>query len=134
MSKLVEDYMSPIPNLLVETDTRLSEAIIQMQHTQSNLVIVVDKRGFLRGIITGTDIIREIGVSIESSMLNEGLAIDIMTKQVKALSSDLFMLDAVKDFFRDILHIMIVTRADKPIGIITQKDIIKWWSDEYLKA
>ena len=134
MSKLVEDYMSPIPNLLVETDTRLSEAIIQMQHTQSNLVIVVDKRGFLRGIITGTDIIREIGVSIESSMLNEGLAIDIMTKQVKALSSDLFMLDAVKDFFRDSLHIMIVTRADKPIGIITQKDIIKWWSDEYLKA
>jgi CBS domain-containing protein len=125
-------YFSDISNLVVTDDTPMQQVLKIMAKNKFSTVIVTNANRELEGIITGSDIVRELEKSMDSPVLLEGAAKYVMTNHVETVVEDAIMLEAIDKMFRRQLHQLVVTRGFNPIGLITQLDVIRWWSDRHL--
>ena len=136
MLKKAKDYMIDVVDRLVQYDTPMGEVMDQMTSASFQAVIVVDENGHPMGIITGSDLVREIVRELKSSVLSTGIAQFVMTRPVVSVPEDSLMLDTVEIMFKTRFHTLLVTTTpnegrSKPVGLLTQIQVAKWWRDEY---
>ncbi len=133
MASLARDYMSPV----VEThpEVMLAEAIQKMLQANSRVLVVTDLlSGTIEGLLTATDILREMSRG-EQRLLQVNVA-RLMTprQRLVALAEDSVMLDAVEHMSRNNLHAIVVLSALRPVGVIHQMEVLRWWQDTFAGA
>lgn len=133
MPSLARDYMSPV----VEThpEVMLAEAIQKMLQANSRVLVVTDLlSGTIEGLLTATDILREMSRG-EQRLLQVNVA-RLMTprQRLVALAEDSVMLDAVEHMSRNNLHAIVILNALRPVGVIHQMEVLRWWQDTFAGA
>lgn len=132
MSKTVTDYMLDITTSVVTEDTLVLDAVKSYLEYESHIIIVTDAtRKRLVGIITPTDLIKEIRSNTESSNLKTGNLKAIVNAEFISRAVDTLMLDAMDIMGRRGIHTLVITRGFEPVGLITQHSIVQWWFEEY---
>jgi CBS domain containing-hemolysin-like protein len=132
MGKKVEDYMTPISRIVrVTTDTQMITILKEMTRKKSREAIVTNAQREIEGLITTTDIIREIARELDSSTLKDGTAAMVMTKKPGSEHKGMLMIDAVDQMDRRRIHSLVITDEYTPIGVLTQLDVARWWLEEY---
>lgn len=133
MGKKVEDYMKDISKIVVTMETSMIDVMRKMVEQNSQAIVVADSNHELEGIITGSDIIRELERAIDSSRLRDGRAEHVMTSRGKLakVPEGTLMIEALEVMFRERRHSLVITKNFSPTGILTQTDIVKWWLEEH---
>ena len=125
--------MRDVSKISVTQSKSMIDVITMMIDQKSREIVITDPHHNIEGIITGTDIVREIERAIDSSRLLEGTADFVMTERPTSVPTGTLMIDVVDRMYRHGLHVIVVTENYEAIGIITQLDVIKWWLEEYGK-
>jgi CBS domain-containing protein len=109
----------------VKEDALLAEAGRLLDGQHINLVVVCDKGGAMAGIVTRRDVVRQI-----SLFLGQGCGCTVpvamaMTRDVTYCCPD----DLLQDVWsimkeRKLLHVPIVTKSLKPLGVINARDLL----------
>ena len=101
--------------------TKMSEAVAEMSAKGFGCVAIVDARGHVTGIITDGDLRRHMH---GRSDLMDALVDDVMTKSPKTIASNSLASEALK-LMSSKISTLIVTEADKPVGIIHLHDLLR---------
>ncbi|HEY0851002.1 MAG TPA: KpsF/GutQ family sugar-phosphate isomerase [Bradyrhizobium sp.] len=120
MLKHTSDFMhtgEAVP--LKPLGTRMSEAVLEMSAKGFGCVAIVDVRGHIAGIITDGDLRRHW-----RSDLKDALVDDIMTRNPKVIASTSLASEALK-LMSSKISTLIVTDADRPVGIIHLHDLLR---------
>ena len=96
----------------------IREAARTMINKKGRLVVFVC--GKLAGIITASDLIREMPDAPETSLVVD----DFMTREIVSLDEDETVLTAVKIMGKERVGSVIVTSNEKPLGIFTERDLL----------
>ena len=108
----------------VRNDAPLTEAAKFLDGRHINLVVVCDKDGAMVGIITRTDIIRQM--SICNGCGCTAAVTTMMTKDVTFCHPDDLLHDVwliMKE--KGLLHVPIVDKDSKPLGVINERDALR---------
>jgi CBS domain-containing protein len=132
MSQSVRDYMTDITNITMSFETSLKQIMLKMIQQNSRIIILVDKSGNLFGVITGTDIVKELVKEPKSSRLTLGIVKFLKIRAPVAVPEDTIMIEAIETLYDNSIHTLPVTErgTSKPIGMITQLNIVKWWLEQ----
>jgi arabinose-5-phosphate isomerase len=101
--------------------TRMSDALVEMSSKGFGCVGIVDARGQIVGIITDGDLRRHI----MRPDLMTALVDDVMTKNPKTIGRDLLASEALEILNSSKITALIVTDANKPVGIVHLHDILR---------
>jgi arabinose-5-phosphate isomerase len=101
--------------------TKMSDAVAEMSAKGFGCVAIVDARGHVTGIITDGDLRRHMH---GRSNLMDALVDDVMTKSPKTIASNSLASEALK-LMSSKISTLIVTEADKPVGIIHLHDLLR---------
>src|ERR1043165_3337153 len=101
--------------------TKMSEAVAEMSAKGFGCVAIVDARGHVTGIITDGDLRRHMH---GRSDLMDALVDGVMTKSPKTIASNSLASEALK-LMSSKISTLIVTEADKPVGIIHLHDLLR---------
>lgn len=127
------------PAVTVQAQTSLLDAYNYMTENDIRRVPVVDKNGFLVGILTMSDILR----TIPSFFQNEDLATDLLLRDQKVqqvMTTDPLTIEP-EDTVQDAAEVMLeyqvsglpVTAEGRVVGVITESDIfrlvVKSWGE-----
>ncbi|MDD2832554.1 MAG: diguanylate cyclase [Methylotenera sp.] len=95
---------------------------------QKNLrhLIVVDTEGDVYGIATDSDFIKMLGFDVLSG---HEIVENIMHKDVHTLTKNHTLNDAVVLMLKSNANGIVIIEADKPIGIITERDLVRLGQD-----
>jgi CBS domain-containing protein len=96
----------------------IREAARTMINKKGRLVVYVC--GKLAGIITASDLIRDMPEAPETSLVVD----DFMTKEIVSLDQDETVLSATEIMGQKRVGSVIVTIAGKPLGIFTERDLL----------
>jgi arabinose-5-phosphate isomerase len=121
MLKFVRDIMhtgEAVP--LKPLGTKMSDALVEMTSKGFGCVGVVDARGAIAGIVTDGDLRRHMGPDLMSAEVD-----DVMTKNPKTIRGDLLASEALEILNSSKITALIVTEADKPVGIVHLHDILR---------
>jgi CBS domain-containing protein len=107
----------------IRDDAPLTEAAKYLDGRHINLVVVCDKSDALAGIITRTDIVRQMSLCMGCSCT--AAAATVMTKDVVSCHPD----DSLQDVWsimkeRKLLHVPIVGKDSRPLGVINARDAL----------
>jgi CBS domain-containing protein len=117
----VEDVMSSPVITVKDTDTVLAAAKL-MKKNEIGCVVVVDKVGKPRGLITERDVVRRVSaLDLVPSKMQVGKA---MTKPAATIESSANVTDAAKKMRENKIRRLIVLQGSKLKGIITSNDIV----------
>jgi arabinose-5-phosphate isomerase len=100
--------------------TGMSEALAEMTAKGIGCVCIVDARGLLVGIITDGDLRRQMRPDLITSRVDE-----VMTKNPKTIGRDSLASEAVELLNSSKITTLIVTDAEKPVGIIHLHDLLR---------
>jgi CBS domain-containing protein len=114
---LVGQVMS-YPLIKICPPFEIREAARTMINKKGRLVVFVC--GKLAGIITASDLIREMPDAPESSLVVD----DFMTKEIVSVPEDETVLSAAALMGKKRIGSVIVTRDKKPAGIFTERDLL----------
>lgn len=114
---LVGQVMS-YPLIKICPPFEIREAARTMVNKKGRLVVFVC--GKLAGIITASDLIREMPEAPESSLVVD----DFMTKKIVSVTEDETVLDAVALMGKKRVGSVIVTHDKTPVGIFTERDLL----------
>jgi len=111
---------------LVETmgdDAPLTEAAKFLDGRHINLVVVCNKRGAMVGVITRTDVVRQVSLCLGSGCTAPTAT--VMTKDVVYFRPS----DSLEDVWsimkeRKLLHVPIVGEDLRPLGVINARDAL----------
>ena len=122
---LVDTILSVARKRLVTIgdDVPLTEAAKFLDGRHINLVVVCDKRGAMVGVITRTDVVRQISLCLGSGCTAH--AATVMTKDVVYFRPS----DSLEDVWsimkeRKLLHVPIVGEDLRPLGVINARDAL----------
>ena len=121
MLKYVRDLMhtgEAVP--LKPLGTKMSDALVEMTSKGFGCVGVVDARGTIAGIVTDGDLRRHMGPDLMTAEVD-----DVMTKNPKTIRGDLLASEALEILNSSKITALIVTEADKPVGIVHLHDILR---------
>ena len=125
-SKLVSsiDAVARLRLLMIGANETLVDAARMLSDTQISLVVVCDPDGAMVGVITKTDIVRQIGHCGGSACTRE--AVDVMTRDVASCRRT----DGLSDVLalmheRGFVHLPVVDEAFKPIGVVNARDALR---------
>ncbi|MDP3744140.1 MAG: diguanylate cyclase [Methylotenera sp.] len=95
---------------------------------QKNLrhLIVVDSEGDLYGIATDSDFMKLLGFDVLSG---QEIVENIMSLDICTLTKDDTLHDAIVLMVKSNASGIVITEADKPIGIITERDLVRLGRD-----
>jgi arabinose-5-phosphate isomerase len=99
--------------------TRMSEAVVEMSAKGFGCVAIVDARGHVAGIITDGDLRRHMRPDLTDALVD-----DVMTRNPKTIASNSLASEALK-LMSSKISSLIVTDADKPVGIIHLHDLLR---------
>jgi arabinose-5-phosphate isomerase len=99
--------------------TKMSEAVVEMSAKGFGCVAIVDARGHVAGIITDGDLRRNMRPDLTDALVDE-----IMTKNPKTIASNSLASEALK-LMSSKISTLIVTDAEKPVGIIHLHDLLR---------
>lgn len=107
----------------IRDDAPLIEAAKYLDGRHINLVVVCDKDDAMVGIITRSDIVRQMSLCIGCSCT--AAAATVMTKDVVSCRPD----DRLQDVWsimkeRKLLHVPIVDDGSRPMGVINARDAL----------
>ncbi|OIR17695.1 inosine-5'-monophosphate dehydrogenase [mine drainage metagenome] len=137
------DALCIVPELLDTKTTKVgslmsSNPVVAPQHldlfeayhlcAQKNIrhLIVVDKEGNLFGIATDTDFMKVLGLDVFSG---QEKVENIMSFNTSSLSKHATLKEAIVLMVKFNTRAIVVTEEDKPIGIITERDLVKLGRD-----
>ena len=117
--KPIKNYMST-PLKALKSSNTLHEALLLFNHEHIHGAPVIDD-GKLVGIITVSDIAR----AVEKEQSLKTRVAELMTSDVVEASSDTKLFEVIRRFKEREIGRLIVVEDGKPVGIITQSDIIR---------
>jgi arabinose-5-phosphate isomerase len=100
--------------------TKMSDALIEMSAKGFGCVCIVGARGQLAGIITDGDLRRKMRPDLMTTLVD-----DIMTRNPKVIDKDSLASEALEIVNASKITTLIVTEADKPIGILHMHDLLR---------
>ena len=110
--------------LTVTVDTLLREVARLLTNTHISLVVVCDQAGLMVGVVTKTNIVRQI-VKCGSAACTSTAA-EIMTRKVTfchttdCLPDVLSMMQA-----RGFVHVPVIDTAGRPLGVVNARDALR---------
>lgn len=120
---------------VVGDDTLLLEVARLLSDTQISLVVVCDAAGVMVGVITKTNIVRQIGLCQGAACTST--AAEIMTRDVTFCSAT----DCLRDVLsmmqaRGFVHVPVVDAQRKPSGVLNARDALRelWAEGQYEEA
>lgn len=117
----VEDVMSSPVVTIKDTDTVLAAAKL-MKKNEIGCVVVIDKTGKPRGLMTERDLVRRVtSFDLLPSKVQAGKS---MTKPPATIESSANVTDAAKKMRELKIRRLIVVQGNKLAGIITSNDIV----------
>ena len=108
----------------VTLQTPLLEAAQRLSSTQIGLVVVCDLGGAIAGVISKSDVVRQIGHCLGSAC--QTLACDLMTTDVVCCYAD----DCLSDVLavmeqRSMVHLPLLDDKRRPIGVLNARDALR---------
>jgi arabinose-5-phosphate isomerase len=100
--------------------TRMSDALVEMSSKGFGCVGIVDARGRIVGIVTDGDLRRHMRPDLMTALVD-----DVMTKNPKTIGRDLLASEALEILNSSKITALIVTDANKPVGIVHLHDILR---------
>ena len=100
--------------------TKMSDALIEMSAKGFGCVAIIDARGHIAGIITDGDLRRQMRPDLMTLPVD-----DIMTRNPKAIDRDSLASEALELLNSAKITTLIVTEANKPVGIIHLHDLLR---------
>ena len=123
--------MSISPKLIYEDDT-IAHARAAMKNHGISRLLVVNRQGKLTGIVTASDILRKNAqkekmrkgiMSYKTSVLNSPVS-NIMTSNVETVKPTADLNKVVSMMIRHNIRLMPVVDSNKPVGLISRKQVI----------
>jgi len=118
MKKTLVGQVMSYPLIRICPPFEIREAARTMINKKGRLVVFVC--GNLAGIITASDLIREMPDAPETSLIVD----DFMTKEIVSVHEDETVLTAARIMGKQRVGSVIVTRDKKPLGIFTERDLL----------
>ncbi len=121
LGKYVTQYMNK-DVLILSPHTQTREAARMLRRYETDDIIVIDKNGVPRGIVTDEDIlskVSDVAVYAEATTLKEVMSTPLITINEKATLQD--ALHKMRD--NDIRKLPVLTKKNKVVGIIYQTTI-----------
>lgn len=125
------------PHILVVRDTMtVRELAAFLMANEITGAPVKNRKGELVGVVSVVDVTRAVGEEAQkktdpvSDGDREVLVADLMTPGVFSVSEDAMVSEVASAMLDSHLHRLLVTRKDKPIGIITTSDLLGLLVDE----
>src|SRR6266850_3985243 len=100
--------------------TKMSDALVEMSSKGFGCVGITDARGAIVGIVTDGDLRRHMRPDLMTALVD-----DVMTKNPKTISRDLLASEALEILNSSKITALIVTDANKPVGIVHLHDILR---------
>jgi len=119
----VEDIMHSGDQLpVVNTSTRLSEALLVVTSKGLGMTTVQDDNGNLAGIFTDGDLRRAIdqGVDIRACSMS-----DIMTANCKTTTQGILAAEALKIMEDNKINALVVKDEQRTVGVVTMHDMLR---------
>ena len=108
----------------IGADATLVDAAKMLSDTQISLVVVCDPDGAMVGVITKTDIVRQIGHCGGSACTR--VAADVMTCDVASCRPTDCLPDVLALMHkRGFVHIPVVDEESKPLGVVNARDALR---------
>ena len=124
MLKKVSDLMHTGKEMpLVDEDTIMQDALLEMTSKMLGCVGIVDKNGVLQGIITDGDLRRCLSADVMSKKVTE-----VMTRNPKTIAPELMAVEALKlmnNTGKGITQLFVIDPNNKPIGVIHIHDCLR---------
>ena len=98
----------------------MSDALVEMSSKGFGCVGIIDTRGNIVGIVTDGDLRRHMRPDLMTALVD-----DVMTKNPKTISRDLLASEALEILNSSKITALIVTEANKPVGIVHLHDILR---------
>lgn len=121
----VEQILPVAHERLVEirADVLLKDAARLLHETQKSLVVACGSDGSMVGVVTKSDVVRQIGSCLGSACTTAVAA--VMTQDVTYCHPE----DALEDVWttmneRGFLHIPVVDRERRPLGVLNARDAL----------
>ncbi|BAA79182.1 conserved hypothetical protein [Aeropyrum pernix K1] len=120
--RLKAKHVMSTPPVTIEVGRSIAEAARLMAERGVGSLIVVDKQGLVKGILTERDIINSLA---SGKACAEGKVEDIMSRNPIVASPD-DDLEIIIEKMRDmnIRHIPVIDEDGRPLGMISVRDII----------
>ena len=115
----IKNYMSTPLKILRSLDT-LQDALVLFNHEHIHGAPVIEE-GVLLGIVTMSD----IASAVENSLPLSTPVSEVMTQEVEEISSDVKLFEVIRRFKELEIGRLIVVENKKPVGILTQSDVIR---------
>lgn len=110
--------------LTVSVSTLLRDVARLLSSTQISLVVVCDDRGAMVGVVTKTDIVRQIGHCDGAACASA--AADIMTRDVTSCHATHCLPDVLSMMqARGFVHVPVVDAAGRPTGVVNARDALR---------
>src|SRR6266446_6768069 len=100
--------------------TRMSDALVEMSSKGFGCVGIVDAYGAIVGIVTDGDLRRHMRPDLMTALVD-----DVMTKNPKTIPRDLLASEALEILNSSKITALIVTDANRPVGIVHLHDILR---------
>ena len=101
--------------------TSMPEALVEMTSKGFGCVGIVDARGAIAGIVTDGDLRRHM---VRPDLMT-ALVDEVMTKNPKTIRGNLLASEALEILNASKITALIVTEADKPVGIVHLHDLLR---------
>jgi CBS domain-containing protein len=124
---LVQTLMPTASQRLVtiEADAPLTDAAKLLSDTQISLVVVCAANGAMAGVITKTDVVRQIAQGEETVFAMPVSA--IMTKEVVLCHANDLLQEVLSNMReRGFVHIPVVDQHFRPCGVINARDALRF--------
>ena len=108
----------------IQTDASLADAAKLLCETHKALLVVCDSNGVMGGVITKTDIVRQIARN-EGSLIGVK-AEAVMTKEVTSCRPDDLVHDVLATMKeRGLVHLPVVDELFRPSGVVNARDALQ---------
>lgn len=120
-SKEIRELMTSQP-ITANIDTNIYEAYSLLEMNRIRHLIVVDSNGDLAGVITQSDIMKNLGLEYFVEIKNIS---KIMTKNVVTVGKDFLLRNAISRMAEYSISCIVVEEDRCPVGILTERDVVR---------
>jgi CBS domain-containing protein len=130
----VEDLLhhSPLRLICSQPESPISEAAQRMAKFNVGLVVVIDDDNRVAGVLSERDIVKGLGDA--ETDLEETVVGDLMTKSIITISPTDSFVEAVLTMNRHNIRHLVVVQANKPVGVLSIRDLFGVFAKELSDA